>query len=136
MSLLKKMIEKLTQGYFYVVDINVLKEFLNDELKFTLENNLEASSHLKLYYKGEKHTIQVWNHAASNFADEKAKGLIVYYDDIEYKSIEELFENAIISNIKLKDIKDYFKIELIDSDSVFLNEYKDQHPELNVEDYN
>lgn len=136
MSFFKKMIEKLMQGHFYVVDINTLDEFLKDELKFTLEYNLEASSHFNIYYKGEKHTIQVWNHAASSFADEKAKGLIVYYDQIEYKSIEELMENAIISNVKLKEINEYFKIELIDGDSVFLNEYRSKHPELNVEDYN
>lgn len=45
-------------------------------------------------------------------------------------------ENAVISNVKLNEIKEYFKIELIDADSVFLNEYRDKHPELKVEDYN
>ena len=135
MSFFKKMIEKFNQGYFYVVDINTLKESLNEELKFTLEHNLEASAHLNIYYKGEKHTIKIWNYAGGKFSLEKSKGLIVYYDDIEYKSIEELMENAIIANTKLKEINEYFKIELLDADSVFLNDFMNNHPELNVEDY-
>lgn len=127
---------KLTKGFFYVIDINVLSEHLHNELKFALENDLESSAHLNIYYNGEKHEIQVWNYTASNFNDEKEKGLIIYLDDVEYKSIEDLLENATISNVKLKDIQGYFKIELLDIDSEFLNEYKNNHPELNVEDYN
>lgn len=135
MNFFKKIINKLNEGFLYVIDINILKKHLEDELQFSISNDLEASANLNIYYKGEKHHIQIWDFRASNFADERTKGLIVYYDDIEYKSIEELMENAIIANIRLKDIKDYFKIELIDCDSVFLNEYKSQHPELKVEDY-
>lgn len=136
MSIFKKFIDKMLHGFFYVVDINTLHEYLNDELKFSLDNNLEASSHLNIYYKGEVHEIQVWNHSASNFKDEQEKGLIVYYDKLKYKSIDELMENAMISNIKLKEINGFFKIELIDMDSEFLNEYKSNHPELKIEDYN
>lgn len=135
MNFFKKIINKLNEGFLYVIDINILKKYLEDELEFSISNDLEASANLNIYYKGEKHHIQIWDFRASNFADERTKGLIVYYDDAEYKSIEELMENAIIANIRLKDIKDYFKIELIDCDSVFLNEYKSQHPELKVEDY-
>lgn len=134
MSFFKNFMDKLTKGFFYVVDINVLSEHLYNELEFTLENDLEASAHLNIYYNGEKHEIQVWNYAVSNSNDEK--GVIVYLDNAEYKSIEDLLEHATISNIKLKDIQGYFKIELLDIDSEFLNEYRNNHPELNVEDYN
>ena len=135
MNFFKKIINKLSEGYLYVININILKKHLENELEFSISNDLEASANLNIYYKGEKHHIQIWNFRASNFADERAKGIIVYYDEIEYKSIEELMENATIANIKLKDITDYFKIELEDCDSVFLNEYKSQHPELKIEDY-
>ena len=120
---------KLFHGYFYVVDEKTLKEFLEKELKFTLENNLEASANLNIYLNNEKHHIQIWNHAASSFDDEKAKGLIVYYDDEELKTLEELY------NLKLNNLPEYFKIELIDTDDDSLNEYKKNHPELNVENY-
>lgn len=136
MGFLKNFINKMTQGFFYIVDISTFREYLNEELRFAIDNNLEASAHLNIYYKGDKHEIQIWNHTASNFRDEQDKGLIVYYDDIEYKSIDELIEKASISNIKLKDINEFFKIELIDVDSEFLNEYKSKHPELKIEDYN
>ena len=136
MGFFKKMIEKFNEGFFYVVDINTLRDYINEDLEITLEQKLEAGAHLNIYYNGDKHEIQVWNYAASDFQDEKEKGLIVYYDKIEYKSVEELFDNAIISNTKLKDIKEFFKIELIDMDSNYFKEYQKKHPELKVEDYN
>ncbi len=136
MGFFKKMIEKFNEGFFYVVDINTLRDYINEDLEITLDQKLEAGAHLNIYYKGDKHEIQVWNYAASDFQDEKEKGLIVYYDKIEYKSVEELFDNAIISNTKLKDIKEFFKIELIDMDSNYFKEYQKKHPELKVEDYN
>ncbi|MBP5674706.1 hypothetical protein J6W91_00030 [Candidatus Saccharibacteria bacterium] len=84
---------------------------------------------MNIYFNNEKHHIQIWNHAASSFDDEKAKGVIFYCDDEEFKQLDELF------NAKLADLPEYFKIELIDSDSEDLKEYKNSHPELKVEDY-
>ena len=120
---------KLFHGFFYVVDKEALRNYMENDLKFALEHNLEAISHFNLYLNGEKTEIQVWNHAASSFKDEQEKGLIVYYNKEELKTIDELFST------KLNNLPEYFKIELIDSDDKFLNEYKKSHPELNVEDY-
>ncbi len=120
----------------YVVDIKTFEEFLREDLKFTIEYNLEACTKVAIHYKGEKHVISIWNYAASKFKDEQKKGLSVMFDEVEYNSLENLFNNATICNIKVEDIKDYFLIELLDgSDRVFLNEYKEAHPELKVEDY-
>ena len=136
MGFLKKLIDKINQECFFVVDINTLYEELNNDLKITLDENLEAGENINIYFHGEKHHIQIWNYAASDFKDEIEKGLIIYFDDIEYKSIDELFENAIISGVRLNEIKEFFKIELIDGIiSPFLKEYKDKHPELHIEDY-
>ena len=77
----------------------------------------------------EKHHIQIWNHAESSFKEEQEKGLIIYYDDEEYKTLEELY------NSKLNNLPEYFKIELIDTDDTYLNDYKKNHPELKIEDY-
>ena len=119
---------KLFKGYFYVVDLDTLKQYLQKELDFSLENNLEASADLNIYLNGDKHHIQIWNYSASNF--EKEKGLIIYYDDIELKTLDELYSNY------LNNINGYFKIELITIEDEFLEEYKKNHPELKIEDYN
>lgn len=118
---------KLFHGYYYVVDEQTLKKHLDDELKFSLDNKLEASANLNIYLNGEKHHIQIWNYTESRF--EKEKGLIIYYDEEEFKTLEELY------NSKFSNLPKYFKIELIDMDNVFLNEYKKAHPELKIENY-
>ena len=128
MVFFKKFFDKLTKGFCYWVDMGALVEYMNQELAFSLENNLEASAQFYIYYNNEKHKIVVWNYAASNFKDERAKGLIVYFDDDEYKSIEEMVENAAIGEIKLKDIKESFEIESIYIDIPFLKEYEKNHP--------
>lgn len=119
----------------YVVDMKTFEEYLRKELQFTLENNLEACVNLYIFYKGEKHTINIWNFATSSLKNEQEKELSVTFDEIEYNSIDNLLNNATIANNKLMDIEEYFVIELIDVDSEFLNQYKIMHPELNVEDY-
>ena len=120
---------KLFHGFYYVVDEQTLKKHLEKELNFSLENHLEASANLYIYLNGKKHHIQIWNYNESNVEEEKSKGLIIYFDDSEYKTLEELY------NSKLTTLPDYFKIELIDMDDKFLNEYKKAHPELKIENY-
>lgn len=120
--------DKLFHGFYYIIDEPTLKKYLYDELNFSLENQLEASANFNIFLNDEKHHIQIWNHGASNFK-EKEKGVIIYYDKEEFKSIEELF------NSKLSNLPNYFKIELIDDDNSELNEYKRNHPELKMEDY-
>jgi hypothetical protein len=129
MGFFKNLIDKFNRGCFYVVDEETLRRHLEQNLKFSLDNNLEASANLNIYINNEKHHIQIWNFSASNFKDEKVKGLIVYYDDLEFKTIDDLMKE------KLNNLPKYFKIELIDSDDTFLNEYKKNHPELKEEDY-
>ena len=102
---------------------------MENELNFSLENELEASAHLNIYLNHEKHLIQIWNYAASDWKDEKGKGLIIYYDEEEFKTLDELYTSKFIHLPK------YFKIELLDMDDEYLNEYKKSHPELNIEDY-
>ena len=120
---------KLFHGYYYIVNGEVLKTYLKNELDFSLENNLEASANLYIYLNNEKHHVQIWNHSASDFKEEQEKGLIVYYDKEEFKTLEELY------NSKLVDLPEFFKIELIDMDNQYLNDYKKNHPELKIENY-
>ena len=130
MGILKKIWKKFNSGIFYIVDKETLEEYLKRELNFSIENNLEASANLNIYLNGEKNHVQVWNHSASKFKSEQEKGIIVYYNDEELNSIEALFEK------KLNNLPDYFKIELINFGDTFLYEYKKNHPELKIEDYN
>lgn len=36
---------------------------------------------------------------------------------------------------ELRYLPEYFKIELINCDDIMLNKYKEEHPELRLEDY-
>lgn len=129
MGFLKKLADKINKGFVYIVDADTLIRYLTRELEFSLKYNLEASANLNLYINGEKHHIQVWNYTASNFESERQKGLVVYYDDMEFAKLEDLISG------KLDQMPVYFKIELIDGDDAELNEYKSNHPELREEDY-
>lgn len=109
--------KKVNKGYFYIVDEKTLYDYINKDIQFTLESNLDACSNFNIYLN-EKHHIQIWNENRLKF----------YYDEKEYSSLDEL--KSLIGNLP-----NYFKIELIDTDDKFLNDYKKEHPELKVEDY-
>lgn len=129
MGFLKNFLQKLTSGFFYVVDLETLMRHLERELKFSLDEKLQASANLNVYVGNQKHHVQIWNFSPSEDPEEAKKGVIFYYDDIEYTSLEHLYTQ------QLRFLPPRFKIELIDGDDVHLNAYKDAHPELRVEDY-
>ena len=129
-----KKINSSFNGFEYVVDVKILEEYLKNELKFSLENNIESCVNLSLFYKGEKHLLNIWNFSASNFSDERSKGLSITFDDKEFYNIDYLINNAIVCNHQLVNLNDFFVIEL-DIDSEFLKNYKFEHPELKIEDY-
>lgn len=129
MGFLKKWFEKIMSGFFYVVDLETFREYLEREKRFSLEENLEACVNLTLYVNGEKHPVEIWNYGASADAEEQAKGFRAFYDEKEFLSIEDMIR------VKMSNLPAYFKIELTDADNVWLNEYKENHPELRVEDF-
>lgn len=129
MGFIKWIKDKWNQTFIYIVDENTLREYIRREIDFSLKENLQASADMNIYLNGEKHHIQVWNFAASDDLEEKVKGLIIYFDDIEYRTIEEFMNGS------LRYLPEYFKIELTLGDDVFLNEYKVNHPELREEEY-
>ena len=129
MGVFKKLKEKLNQRFTYVINKQILRIYLENEMKFSLDNNLEASADLYIYINGEKHQIQIWNFGASRDSEEKEKGLIVFFDDNEYRTIDDMISS------ELRYLPEYFKIELINCDDFMLNKYKEEHPELRLEDY-
>lgn len=129
MGFLKKLADKISKGFIYIVDIDTLEKYLKRELEFSLKNDLEASADLNLYVNAKKHHIQIWNYTASKFESEREKGLIFYYDEEEFRTLEDLMSQ------KLDNLPDYFKIELILGDDAGLNEYKRSHPELKEENF-
>ncbi len=118
----------LFKKMFYVVDKPTLKQYLEKELEFSINEHLDASANLYLYLNGTKNHLQIWNY--TDYIDEnlRYKGIVVYYNESEFKSIDELFLNV------LNNLPNYFKIELIDMDSVGLKQYRSSHPELKIED--
>ena len=112
----------------YLVDYDTLIKYMQEEEKFSLDNNLEAGFHYYLYHDNDKTEIQSWHYIFSNFDSEKAKGNVYYWNKEEFNSLESLIEN------KLKNFNNgnYIKIELIDSNNAMLDEYKKNHPDLDV----
>ncbi len=113
----------------YLVPLDILKEYMNQEEKFSDEEKLEACFHYYIFLTDGKHEVQKWNHNYSNFPDEQQKGSIIYWDKEEYRNIDEII------NTKINNIEVPVLIEIIESDNVYLNEYQKQHPELDVKKY-
>ena len=123
---------KLFHGFFYVVNEETLKKYLQNEVNFSIENELEASADLNIYFNNEKHHIQILVNTEENTVIDKEveKSITIYYDDTdEYNSLDGFYSSC------LNNLPEFFKIELINTDDAFLNEFKKAHPELNVEDY-
>lgn len=129
MGLFKKLIAKWNEKFFYVVDYDMLRLYLKHSEEFAVENNLALAEELNLYYENQKYHILVCNLAASDDEAERHKGIMYYVDDIEISNFDEWIMQ------KLGGLKGYFKIELINGDSVELNEYMQNHSELRAEDY-
>lgn len=115
--------------FSYLVDYETLVKYMREEEKFSFDNSLEAGFHYYLYYDNEKIEIQSWHYIFSSFDSEKNKGNIYYWDKEEFDSLESLIEN------KIKKFSGYILIELIDSDNAMLNDFRNNHKELDVNKY-
>lgn len=129
MGFIKKLIDKFNKGFFYIVDPETLKGYLIDCAKFSKDYYLEMCEEMNIYFYNEKHHLLLWNYSASENLEEHTKGIVAIYDGDETGTIDELFA------YKLTNLPPYFKIELIHGDSVELNKYMSNHPELRIEDY-
>lgn len=124
MGLFSKIKDKLNEQTTYIVNKEVFREFLNQEINFSEENDLESVTDLTIFINGEQHNICIWDFTKSNFKSEQVKGKIFYFDKLEYRTLDELWINHIES------INGNFKIILTYTDSKFLNEYRSNHPDL------
>ena len=129
---IKNFINKLNSGYFYNLDKNTLIKYLEEQVEFANQNDLEAVENLNIYYNNKKYELSIWNFTKSKLKQEQEQGFSVLFDNKEYRSISNLFRTATVENKLLDEIK-YFKIELINGDSTVLNDYKKNHPELTDE---
>lgn len=109
--------------FFYLVDYNTLLKYMKSDDEFSFQHNLEASFHFYLYKNSQKIEIQSWH-----FTDNNQKN-IYYYNKEEFNNLDDLV------NQRLKGLNSPILIELIDGDNVMLNNYKKEHPELNIIDY-
>lgn len=126
MGFFKNIFKKSNSRYFYIVDPFIFRTFLEKDIEFSRANDLVACSDLYLYLDGQRHHLMIWGH----YTDEHELEFFSYYDDEEYQSLAQLF------SMKLSSLPSYFKIKLNNSDDVFLNKYREEHPELKIEDYN
>lgn len=130
MGFLKNLLKKeFFTGYFYVLDLETLKIYLQRACVFSQENKLESAATLYIYDSRGKHLLEVGNPYASVDNDIPGTGFIFSYDDYEFASLDSLYSQ------KLRFLPPYFKINLPDGDDAWLSEYKAKHPELKPEDY-
>ena len=135
MSWFQKFLEKHYHGFYHTVDIKTLEEYLYIEQEDAIRENFDIGVDLYIYYKGEKHEIKMCNYSASTNLRDQEKGFVIYYDEVEFTSISDLLENAVIANTKLKDMSGYFQIEVMEWEHVFLINYTRTHPGLRITDY-
>lgn len=129
MGFFKKIFEKLNQGFFYVVDNDTFRAYMDREERLCIQGAPEAGADLNIYVNGEKHRLQIWNDYDSENEEDRQKGYVVYFDEKEYATVNDMLF------CELPDLPGYFKIELNLADDVELNAYKESHPELRVEDF-
>ena len=129
---IKKIFKNINKGFIYIVDKETLIKFLNEQIEFAKNNNLEMIEELNIYFNDSKYLLSLYDYSYSNEENEREKGISVLFENKEYKTVNNLFENGIINGIYLRDIK-YFKIELIYGDNINLNKYRENHPELTEE---
>ena len=109
-------IKSFIKGNFYVIDKETLRTFLEEENSFANDNALELATDINIYINSEKLHVQIIEE-------------VLYCNGEKFHSIGDFI------NIKLDKNTQYFKVEPIGSNSVVFEQYKEQHPELKVEDY-
>lgn len=112
---------KLKSGFKYVCDMPIIWQYMKENYDLGMEEELEAIDRFYLYYHDTEHLIEIDNYDHH---------LSFRLDDQEYRSLEEFKEKATIEGTKLADIQGYVRIVLPDYDSVLLNEFKKQHPDI------
>lgn len=105
--------------FTYVVDLDTLIGYINRQIQFGTETNLELFTAFNLYVDGQAHYVEI-----GCDAHEKCHMFHIYYDN---KQVYETMDDFICD--KLHDGR-YFKIELLHTDDVILNKYNENHPEL------
>lgn len=123
-----KSIKEFFTGFFYVVDVETLIEYINRNVALCFEDKNPFCTEFNMHFGGEKRFVQVFNNAFDEDAPGR-EGISVVCGEKEYGSVEEFVREA------LRFAPQYFKIELTLSDDVFLNEYKAAHPELDPDKY-
>lgn len=115
--------------FSYLLDYETLIQYMKEEDKFNCDNKLEAGFHYYFYQNDKKIEAQAWYYTFSSSKTEKDKGIIYYWNNEEFHSLDSLIEN------KIEKFDGYVLIELIDGDSTLLNEFRENHKELDVAMY-
>ena len=115
--------------FHYLVDYDTLVSYFRDEEKFSIDNKLEAGFNVYLYLGEERVEIQSWHHSFSSFKEEIEKGDVIYYNNEAIKSFDDFLNN------KLSKFEGHILIELRLHDNLQLNEYRKNHPELDVKSF-
>lgn len=96
--------------FTYVVDLDTLIDYINRQIQFGMEMNLELFTAFNLYVDGQAHYVEIGCDAHEKYDDFR-----IYYDNKQvYETIDDFIRD------KLHEGK-YFKIELLHTDDAILN---------------
>lgn len=79
--------------------------------------------------KKKKSDIQARHFSSSSLKTEQIKGNIYYFNNEEFKSIDELIAE------RIPRFKGYILVELLSGDDITLNKFREDHKELDVVSY-
>lgn len=115
--------------FHYLLGYDTLLDYMKRTDKDSFDNNFEASFHFYLYNEKEKSDIQAWHFSSSNLKTEQVKGDIYYFNNEEFKSIDELIAE------RIPRFEGYVLVELLSGDDITLNKFREDHKELDVVSY-
>ena len=126
-------VKKFFSNAKYVVDDKTLSEYIEKEISSSEKYEYELIGDFCIFPDGNKKRVLILNHKFATSDEDIGKGIVYYCcyggEDIPYNSISELLDKEFPQRTV------YYKIEFLDADSEFLNEFMKCHPELSVEDY-
>lgn len=117
--------KKFDDDFKYLCNVNILFNYMEDEIEFAINNKFDFADDFYILYKGVEYHIDIW----VKYNEDKIE-LRISLDNQRYNSMADFKENAKLGEILIKNIKDNLEIALIYHDSVYLeeNEIKDDKP--------
>ncbi len=115
--------------YYYVVDYDTLIAFMNDEEAIANENHETYGKPIGFMFNGDYHNLNTFYNKNSNDPNEQQLGTTYSWDLDPVESLELLLKNEVFRANR------YVLIKVERPDSKILDQFKNNHPEISIDDY-